>query len=57
MPSGRRIVLTRSVSQRVGLLGCVDIRTTPYDNVGLQDHNQVLKADVTRAPELTNSVP
>ncbi|MFP1624735.1 hypothetical protein ACLB9X_05895 [Streptomyces sp. 5K101] len=50
-------MLTRSVSQRVGLLGCVDTRTTPYDNVGLQDHNQVLKADVTRAPELTNSVP
>jgi hypothetical protein len=31
-------------------------REAPYDNVGLQDHNRVLKADVTRAPELTNSV-
>ncbi|MFI6687265.1 hypothetical protein, partial [Streptomyces sp. NPDC050485] len=29
---------------------------TPYDNVGLQDHNQVLKADVTRTPGLTNSI-
>ncbi|MGW3176111.1 hypothetical protein, partial [Streptomyces sp. NPDC001153] len=29
---------------------------TPYDNVGSQDHNQVLGADVTHGPELTNSV-
>ncbi|MFD7002586.1 hypothetical protein ACFWA5_41640, partial [Streptomyces mirabilis] len=29
---------------------------TPYDNAGSQDHNQVLGADVTHEPELTNSV-
>ncbi|MGA5706681.1 hypothetical protein ACPCK8_09455, partial [Streptomyces cellulosae] len=29
---------------------------TPYDSVGLQDHNRVLKADVTPDPELTNSI-
>jgi hypothetical protein len=29
---------------------------TPYDNVGSQDHNRVLGADVTHTPELTNSV-
>ncbi|MFE0646855.1 hypothetical protein ACFW2Y_35455, partial [Streptomyces sp. NPDC058877] len=29
---------------------------TPYDNAGLQDHNRVLKADVTPGPELTNGI-
>ncbi|MFJ8312803.1 MULTISPECIES: hypothetical protein [unclassified Streptomyces] len=36
--------------------GCSEVAVSFYDNVGLQDHNQVLKADVTQGPELTNSV-
>lgn len=31
--------------------GCIDIRTRPNDNVGLQDHERVLKADVTQSPK------
>ncbi|MFE4331486.1 hypothetical protein ACFRQM_19265, partial [Streptomyces sp. NPDC056831] len=31
--------------------------TSPYDNVGLQDHNRVLKADVTPSREFANSIP
>ncbi|MFD8522751.1 hypothetical protein ACFV2D_22455, partial [Streptomyces capillispiralis] len=30
---------------------------SPYDNVGSQDHNQVLGADVTHRPEFANSIP
>ncbi|MEU9315016.1 hypothetical protein [Streptomyces sp. NPDC048295] len=40
-----------------GTVVVVDPEPRPYGNVGLQDHNQVLKADVTRGTELTNSVP
>ncbi|MEU2441902.1 hypothetical protein ABZ595_37845, partial [Streptomyces rubradiris] len=49
---------TRTVSAGIspGPLGCIDTRTHPKRHVGLQDHNRVLKADVTRTSEFANSV-
>ncbi|MFG2433010.1 hypothetical protein, partial [Streptomyces sp. NPDC048590] len=58
LPFGNAARATRTVSTGISpdSFGCNDTRTTPNDDVGLQDHNQVSKADVTRGPEKTNSI-